>query len=76
MVQHDVAPVARLAVEKLQLQRVAGDVGQRMDNQFEPLITVAAPDRDFLAIGEQAQPDPLIVAAGDSGRRDIGQTWR
>ena len=65
VVEHDVAAVTKLVVEELKLQRFTGDVTERMDNQLEAVRIFAAPDRGFFAIGEQAQPDAVEVAAGN-----------
>ena len=52
-------PATRFVVEQFQLQTLAGDLGQGMDGQIEPLGVLAAPDCDLFSAGPQAYPDPL-----------------
>ena len=64
VVEHDV-PLGIIVIE-LKLQRLASDLGQRVNDQLEMLdmspaspeepFTGPMPNRDFLAIGQQAQP--------------------
>ena len=63
-----------IMVVELKLQRLASDLGQRMNDQFEVLdmsaappqepLTRPTPDRDFLAVGQEAQPNiaPRVTA--------------
>ena len=57
------SPSASFVVEQFQLQALAGDFAQGVDDPLEPFGVLAAPDRGFVAIGQQAQPDTAARAA-------------
>ena len=59
------SPAAAFAVEKLQLQALAGNRVQGIDGQLEAFAVFAAPYLGLLAVGEQPQPHAFAASAGE-----------
>ena len=61
LIEHDVALACGFVVEQFQIQPPAGGLVKGMDEPFEPLGVLAAPDPDFVAVGQQVQADAIAA---------------